>query len=101
MKRLTLEKKQRAQFEAVRPDWMVIDAVRYAIGRMSYQVGITCGWLVHYWPTLSEHTKYVIKQDVDEAFEHDDAMRAGGSTYAPLGMDMDRRELERVRALWQ
>lgn len=83
------------------PNWMVIDAVRYAIGRRSYQVGITCEWLRNNWQNLSEHARTIVKNDVEEAFEFDDRDRANGDKNLYLGMDMDRREWEGVRALWR
>ena len=83
------------------PDWMIIDAVRYAIGRQSYQVGITCEWLRRNWSNLSEHVKTIVRNDVEEAFRFDDRDRENGYPYKHLGMDMDRREWETVRALWE
>lgn len=82
------------------PDWMIIDAVRYAIGRQSYQVGITCEWLRSTWPKLSAHVQEIVRRDVEEAFRDDDRDRAAGRQYKALGMDMDRKEWESVRALW-
>ena len=44
-----------------------------------------------------------VKRDIDEAFTEEDRDRAGlngASGYKRLGMDMDRREWERVRKLW-
>lgn len=82
------------------PDWMIIDAVRYCIGRQSYQVGTTCEWLRRNWPKLNEHVRAIVQRDVEEAFRDDDRDRARGSQYKALGMDMDRKEWEAVRELW-
>lgn len=82
------------------PSWLIIDAVRYAIGRQSYQVGITCAWLRANWSQLDEHARTIVQQDVEEAFRDDDRDRESVRPYKALGMDMDRREWERVRALW-
>jgi hypothetical protein len=35
------------------PSWLVIDATRYAIGRKTYQVGVTCDWLIENWQKLA------------------------------------------------
>lgn len=83
------------------PDWMLIDAVRYAIGRQSYQVGVTCRWLAATWAQIPADAKEIIRRDVEEAFQLDDRDREDGSQYKYLGMDMDRREWEKVRALWR
>lgn len=79
------------------PDWMIIDAVRYAIGRRSYQVGVTAQWVRCSWPILNEHVRAIIKQDIEGEFET--AERTG--RYDHLGMECDRREWESVRALWR
>jgi hypothetical protein len=79
------------------PDWMVIDAVRYAMGRRSYQVGITAQWVRCSWHLLSDHTQQIIKQDIEDEFQR--AERTGD--YSDLGDSCDRREWEDVRALWK
>ena len=82
------------------PSWLIIDAVRYAVGRTSYQVGETAQWVIANWESLPEHAKTIIKQDLETEFERDDRLRAEGTRYLPLGHDCDRREWEKVRALW-
>lgn len=71
------------------PDWMVIDSVRYALGRATYQVSTTTEWLQEHWGELDIHTRAVVVRDVSHAFETD-----------RVGMDMDRtcwaRVLERA-----
>ena len=74
------------------PDWMILDAVRYAIGRQSYQVGITCAWLKVYWDKLPEELRRNIQRDVEEAFERDSSF---------LEDDTIRRAWEGVRRLWR
>lgn len=78
-------------------DWMVIDAVRYAMGRRSYQVGVTASWLRCSWHLLSSHIQQIIQQDIEGEFQT--AERTGN--YSHLGHDCDRREWEDVRALWK
>ena len=93
-------------FQAVIPDWLIIGAVRYAIGRMSYQVSITTEWVIQNWYLMNEHTKAIIIQDVEEAFREDDRHR---EAYAKkevtfkcfaLGHDCDRESWLQVRKLW-
>ena len=78
------------------PDWMIIDAVRYAIGRRSYQVGITAAWVRCSWNMLNEHTQAIIRQDIEGEFAA--AERTGN--YSHIGYDCDRKEWEDVRRLW-
>lgn len=79
------------------PDWMVIDAVRYAMGRRSYQVGVTARWLRCSWHLLDRPTQEIIQNDIEGDFQI--AERTGN--YSHLGHDCDRREWEDVRALWK
>lgn len=80
---------------------MVLAAVRYCLGRQSYMVGDCCDWLIWLWPKLDEANRKLIQRDVDEAFESDDAAREDGNVCRRLGMDIDRKQWERVRALWK
>ena len=82
-------------------DRAAVWGVRYCLGRMTYVSGECADWLVRHWPRLSDGTKQAIQRDIDEAFIADDKARASGQHYKPLGWDCDRREWERVRALWR
>lgn len=66
--------------------------VRYALGRMSYVVSMVTEEVVRLWPELTKSTKEIIQRDVEDGF-------AKGGNY--LGMDMDKKQWETVRALWQ
>jgi len=79
------------------PAWMVIDAVRYAVGRRSYQVGVTASWVRCTWHLLDRQIQEIIQQDIEGEFQT--AERTGN--YSHLGHDCDRREWEDVRALWK
>lgn len=91
------------------PDWMVIDSVRYALGRTSYQVGVTARWLVTYWNSLPESAREIIQRDIEEAFDRDDrdretwreALDPNRPKGFELGWDCDRQSWEAVRALWK
>lgn len=82
-------------------DFLIINAVRYAIGRQTYTVSETCDWLVENWSTLSDTVRAQVQVDLSKAFKADDEARARGSEYRPLGDGMDRQQWERVRALWK
>ena len=82
------------------PSWLIIQAVRYATGRRSYAVSETASWVVANWERLPEHAQTIIRQDLEGDFRRDNELREQGSRYLPLGMDCDRRQWERVRALW-
>ena len=45
-------------------EFLVISAVRYARGRATYIVEMTCEWVINHWEQLSENTRAVIAKDV-------------------------------------
>lgn len=45
-------------------EFLVIGAVRYARGRVTYVVEETCEWVIAHWAELSENTRAVIARDV-------------------------------------
>jgi hypothetical protein len=49
------------------PDFIVVSAARYAIGRQTYITGMMQDYLRAQWPTLSDRTKRIIKRDIREA----------------------------------
>lgn len=77
-----------------------IGAFRYYCGRKSYAVSWFCEIIVREWATLPKQARAIIQRDLEDEFALDDKLRADGADYRPLGMDMDRREWEKVRALW-
>lgn len=90
------------------PDWMIIGATRYAMGRMTYIVQDTCDWLVLNWERLPNTVTSIISRDLEEAFEQDDRAREKDTELLseavcsrPLGWNCDRAQWERVRALYQ
>lgn len=89
------------------PDTMALpvdfihQSFRYVLGRVSYAVSDWVDWCVAAWPTIPESERHIIQRELEHAFERDDDFRAKGAAYLPLGMDCDRSEWERVRALYQ
>lgn len=79
------------------PEWMIIDSIRYAIGRRTYQVSVTCGWIRCNWNNLPTSVKAVIEQDVESEFER--AERLG--KYDHLGDKCDTEDWKSVRSLWR
>lgn len=79
---------------------MATAAVRYCIGRRTYITSDCADWLCDVWDSLPENARRIIKRDIEEAFERDDADRSEGSQYKALGDDCDRKSWERVKALW-
>ena len=80
---------------------MAIAAHRYCLGRMTSIVGRCADWLCTEWANLPANVRTIIRRDTEEEFARDDEARERGDTYKPLGHDCDRREWERVRALWK
>lgn len=65
------------------PDFLVIGAFRYALGRQTYVVNETVSWMIANWETVSEKAKAVIRRDLEGATD--------------LGDEIDRREWDRLR----
>lgn len=84
-----------------RSQLMATAAVRYCLGRQTYIVSDCAEWLIDVWTSLNESTRAVILRDIEDEFRRDDEARARGDRHLPLGADMDRRQWERVRRLWQ
>ena len=85
------------------PDWMILDAFRYALGRMTFQVSITTKWLTDNLDHLSDSLFDMVWQELDEAIANDAKTRvryleAGGKgpKFFPLGQDCDRAEWTRL-----
>ena len=45
-------------------EFLVVSAVRYARGRATYIVEMTCEWVINHWDQLSDNTRAVIARDV-------------------------------------
>jgi hypothetical protein len=79
---------------------MAVCAVDYCLGRQTYITCMCADWLDEVWSSLPERAQYLIKRNVEEAFDKDDHARVVGGKWA-LGSDCDRAEWERVRKLWE
>lgn len=79
---------------------MLIFATRYCYGRKTIAAASFAQQLAEAWPTIPAHTRRVIQRDLEREFERDDAARADGRAYRPLGMDCDRQAWEGVRQAW-
>lgn len=75
---------------------MAIAAFRYCLGRQSYIVGDCVDWLIDQWASLVPNVRQVIERDLREEFRRDDAARAAGEIYKPLGMECDRAGWQKV-----
>ena len=79
---------------------MVMAAFRYCCGRQTYIVGVCVDWLIGKWAHVPEKERLLIRRDLEAEFKRDDEARASGEKCLPLGWDCDRKDWERVRALW-
>ena len=81
-------------------DTLVISAVRYALGRMTYVVGDVAR--IAATADISQRARNVILHDLAEAIDRDDLARSEGKTPLsgglPLGMNCDRKEWELLYA---
>ena len=83
------------------PERFIHQATRYVMGRQTGAVGEHCDWLVANWHRVPESQRRTIQSDLEEAFACDDRAREMGlKDCFRLGDDCDRRDWERVRALY-
>lgn len=71
---------------------MVVAALRYALGRMTYVPGAVQDWIKTYWDSLDSNTKCVIIRDVFEYLYNE--FRSSGNYEVPFG-GYDIREWEK------
>jgi len=78
-----------------------LGAYHYYCGRMTYAVTDFTDLLIAEWPQFPSDLQDYIRKDLERTFVSDDYSRKLAATpYHPLGMDCDRRQWEKVRALW-
>jgi len=75
------------------PEFMVLYAVRYALGRKSHSVSEVTGWLEENWDQISGSTKTSIYVSIrrQERFDMPE------KDYDPLGDPCDRKRWEELR----
>lgn len=61
------------------PDFMILNATRYAIGRMSYTVSETTEWLSKHWELIPQDLRDLIIRDIKREIDRNNC-----------GMDIDR-----------
>lgn len=67
------------------PGWVVVSAVRYALGRKTYIVGMTVDLVINLWPDLDDGTRQIILRDVGEEL----ALWQRVPDFAPHQCDVD------------
>ena len=78
---------------------MVVSALRYALGRMTYVPGAVQDWIKTHWDSLDSNTRFVIVRDVFD-YLYDD-FRTGGKMAAPFnGYDIKEWEKFAIDRYW-
>ena len=85
------------------PGWMIVSAIRYALGRKTAIVSTTCEWVVKNWSFIDATTKEQIKHDINDAFaDYERCKHLPNLKYrSPLGSPCDVKEWTSVRKLWR
>jgi hypothetical protein len=85
------------------PNWMIINAVRYALDRKTPQVSITCDWLILNWNWIGEDTRAQIKRDINDKFsDYSRLKHLPNLKYCSSLSSQDILEnWEKVRKLWK
>lgn len=80
---------------------LLIGAARYYTGRTTIGATDFAGRLADAWQDIPDHTRRIIRRDLEDEFKRDDRAREAGSEFKPLGMDCDRQAWEKVRQAWE
>ncbi len=75
-------------------------AFSYWCGRKTIAVNTFTELLIQEWPNLSGRTKFFIQRDLEQDFLEDDEDRMTDNCCKRLGHDCDRKQWEKVRALY-
>jgi hypothetical protein len=76
---------------------MITAAFRYCLGRRTYIAGECVDWILANWNDWPENVQTIIQRDLEQEFERAEQ----NPDWNPLGDDCDKREWEKVRALWR
>lgn len=79
------------------PDFLVLYATRYALGRRSYSVGEVVGWLKDNWGSISDNTKVTIRKDIEARIQRGSRLPEDH----PLGDSCDRKQWEQILEMTQ
>jgi len=86
-------------------DELVFWSFRYFVGRMTISTCVFAQDLARAWPDLGVNTKKQIRDELERAFEEDDALQKEfpnkGMGYRRLGWDCDRAAWEKVREAYK
>lgn len=82
-------------------DDLIFWSFRYFLGRMTIAAHCFAEDISASWDELSEKNRVLIEKELEEAFRDDDKSRSEGNKWHPLGMDMDRKAWEQVRAKYK
>jgi hypothetical protein len=73
-------------------EFIVIAAMRYAIGRRSYAVSLVAEYIKRQWEKLSDNCRFCLKRDLEyEIDSADRGIKDGIYKEDPLGHHCDRR----------
>jgi len=64
--------------------FIILAAMRYAIGRCTYAPSLVCDWIRRHWDKIDDQTRNLLRRDLGEAVEH---AERHGDDY--LGMECD------------
>lgn len=98
-----MKKRTNKHLDAFDPHMLLIAAVRYFTGRQTIATCAFARELAEAWPTIPEHTRNIIKRDLEDEFRRDDEARKDDPprSFCPLGSDCDRQAWEMVREAWK
>ena len=82
--------------EVMLPQWTLVCAMRYAMGRRSYIVRDVTALVRSMWGELSQHTRGVVRSDLASEIDMHDRMTKGSPPISWLGDEGDVNEWRRL-----
>lgn len=79
---------------------IVISAIRYAIGRMTYMPSAVCKFTLRYLPMLDNKTIFVVIRDITEVLEHNQGKIADEELWLNLKAKAEEEKTRRQSEGW-
>lgn len=87
--------------ELLLPVDFIHQSFRYVLGRMTYAVSDWCKWCIENWDRIPFSSQNIIMTELEQAFSLDEREKNNKTAYFyPLGHSYDKKQWEKVRALW-
>lgn len=78
------------------PNFMILESLRYCIGRETYVVKEWVDWAIENWKCIPEYIRVLIKQELTHRFYLDNLALENGGVTDYLGSAIDKEQWQRL-----